>query len=86
MKMVHALILDVNCGIADCTHCPGYVYQIRETDMTTDDYLIIDESDVFKTKEECQTACAKSKPKYVEAYNRILKETHGIREDDRILQ
>jgi len=83
MKMVHALILDVNCGEPNCTNCPGYVYQIRETDIVTTEYLIIDESDVFKSKEECQKACQESKPKYIAAYERILKESQGIPEGDR---
>lgn len=71
MKMVHALILDINCGTPNC---PDYVYQIRETDLITTEFLIIDESDVFKDKDECQKACEKARPKYVAAYERILKD------------
>lgn len=83
MKMVHALILDVNCGEVNCPNCPGYVYQIRESNLATNEYLVIDESDVFKNKEECQKACQESRPKYIAAYERILKESQGVCEDDR---
>lgn len=75
MKVVHPVILDIDCGTKDCPNCPGFVYQIRETDMfNPDDYTVIDESKVFKSRQECLDAAIASRPKYIEAYRRAMSD------------
>lgn len=75
MKVVHPVILDVNCEQPECPNCPGFLYQIRETDMfNPDDSTVIDESKVFKTRQECLDAAIASRPKYIEAYKRVMSD------------
>lgn len=81
MKVVHPVVLDINCGDDNCPNCPCYVYQIRESDiLNPDDYIVIDESKAFKSRQECLDAAIASRPKYIEAYKRVMSEEIEVKQ------